>query len=77
MALYVLCLEWDYQVSRPGTENQMLGWMIVFGFMAILAAVMTVVAGPSAGIISTKVAAFLFGVLFLACLLTSFARGRA
>jgi uncharacterized membrane protein YtjA (UPF0391 family) len=55
----------------------MLGWMIVFGFMAILAAVMTVVAGPSADIISTKVATVLFGVLFVVCLLTSFARGRA
>jgi hypothetical protein len=78
MALYVLYLGRDYQLSRPGTENsQMLGWMIVFGLMAILAAVMTVAAGPSADIISTKMAAVVFGVLFFACLLTSFARGRA
>jgi uncharacterized membrane protein YtjA (UPF0391 family) len=55
----------------------MLGWMIVFAFMAILAGVMTAVAGPSAGVISTKAATLLFGVLFLVCLLTSFARGRA
>jgi hypothetical protein len=55
----------------------MLGWMMVFGFMAVLAAVMTVVAGPSADIISSKVATVVFGVLFLACLLTRFVRGRA
>jgi|HubBroStandDraft_1064217.scaffolds.fasta_scaffold1595103_1 uncharacterized membrane protein YtjA (UPF0391 family) len=55
----------------------MLGWMIVFALMAILAGIMTVTAGPSADIISTKVATLVFGVLFLVCLLTSFARGRA
>ena len=55
----------------------MVGWMIVFAFMAILAGIMTVAAGPSAGIISSKVATLVFGVLFLVCLLTSFARGRA
>jgi uncharacterized membrane protein YtjA (UPF0391 family) len=55
----------------------MLGWMIVFALMAILAGILTMAAGPSAGIISTKLATLLFGVLFLVCLLTSFARGRA
>lgn len=55
----------------------MLGWMMVFAFIAILAAVLTVVAGPSAGLISTKVASFVFGALFLVCLITSVARGRA
>jgi uncharacterized membrane protein YtjA (UPF0391 family) len=54
----------------------MLGWMIVFALMAILAGVMTVVAGPSAGFVSTKLATLVFGILFLVCLLTSFARGR-
>ena len=78
MALHVHYPVRDYQVSRPGTENsEMLGWMIVFAFMAILAGVMTAVAGPSAGVISTKAATLVFGVLFLVCLLTSFARGRA
>jgi uncharacterized membrane protein YtjA (UPF0391 family) len=55
----------------------MLGWMMVFALMAILAAVLTIVAGPGAGLFSTKLATVVFGVLFLACLLTSFARGRA
>ena len=63
----------------PGTEKAqiMLGWMMVFALMAILTAVLTLVAGPGAGFVSTKLATFVFGVLFLACLLTSFARGRA
>jgi hypothetical protein len=44
--------------------------------MAILAAVLTFAADPAAGIISSKLAAVVFGVLFLASLLTLFARGR-
>ena len=55
----------------------MLGWMMVFALMAILNGIITIAAGPSAGIISTKLATLVFGVLFLVCLLTSFARGRA
>ncbi|HEY3824054.1 MAG TPA: hypothetical protein VGL82_05820 [Bryobacteraceae bacterium] len=54
----------------------MLGWMIIFAFMTVLATVMTVVAGPSAGFISTKLAALLFGFLFLACVFTSLVRRR-
>jgi hypothetical protein len=54
----------------------MLGWRIVFALMAILAAALAFAAGPSAGVISTKLAALVFGVLFLASLLTLFARGR-
>lgn len=61
----------------PEMENsQMLGWMLVFALMTILATVMTVAAGPSAGFLSTKLAAFVFGALFLASLLTSVVRGR-
>jgi hypothetical protein len=44
----------------------MLGWMLVFALIAVLAAV-----------ISMKLATLVFGVLFFACLLTSVARGRA
>jgi uncharacterized membrane protein YtjA (UPF0391 family) len=58
-------------------KSPMLGWMMVFLFLAILAAVLTVAAGPSAGFISAKLAAFVFGVLFVVCLLTSVARSRA
>ena len=65
-------------LNRPGMENGfMLGWMIVFAFMAILNGVITIAAGPSAGLVSAKLATLVFGVLFLVCLLTSFARGRA
>jgi uncharacterized membrane protein YtjA (UPF0391 family) len=54
----------------------MLGWMMVFALMALLAAVLTIIAGPSAGFLSTKLATFIFGALFLVCLLTSVGRGR-
>jgi hypothetical protein len=55
----------------------MLGWMMVFALMAILAAVLAVSAGPSAGFIATTLATLVFGGLFLICLFTSVARGRA
>jgi uncharacterized membrane protein YtjA (UPF0391 family) len=55
---------------------KMLGWMIVFALMTLLATVMTVVAGPSAGLVSTKLAALVFGLLFLASILTSVVRRR-
>jgi hypothetical protein len=54
----------------------MLGWTLVFALMTILATVMTVAAGPSAGFLSTKLAAVIFGVLFLASALTSMVRRR-
>jgi hypothetical protein len=55
---------------------EMLGWMIVFALMTVLATAMTVAAGPSAGFISTKLAALVFGFLFLATVLTSLVRRR-
>jgi len=54
----------------------MLGWMIVFALMTLLATGMTVAAGPSAGMISTKLAALVFGLLFLASVLTTVVRRR-
>jgi hypothetical protein len=57
-------------------NGQMLGWMIVFALMTLLSTVMAVAAGPSAGLISTKLAAFVFGLLFLASVLTSVVRRR-
>jgi len=57
-------------------NSQMLGWMLVFALMTILATVMTVAAGPSAGFLSTKLAAVVFGILFLASALTSMVRRR-
>ncbi len=55
----------------------MLGWMMVFALMAILTAALALTASPAAGVISVKLATLVFGVLFVACLLTSLARGRA
>ena len=55
----------------------MLGWMLVFALMTILATAMTVAAGPSAGFNATELAALVFGVLFLASVLTSVVRRRA
>ena len=55
----------------------MLGWMMLFAFIAILAGILSVTIGPPAGFLSTKFAAIVFGALFFACLLTSFVRGRA
>jgi len=72
-----LMFDRDTRFSRPGMENsKMLGWMIVFALMTVLATVMTVAAGPSAGFISTKLAALVFGFLFLVCVLTSLVRRR-
>jgi len=58
-------------------ENSiMLGWMIVFALMSILAAILTLAEYPAAGFVSTKLATLVFGVLFVACLLTTVARRR-
>jgi hypothetical protein len=77
MALHVLNLGQGHPAHSPGMESsQMLGWMMVFALMTILATVATVAAGPSAGVISTKLAALVFGILFLATLLTSLVRRR-
>jgi len=54
----------------------MLGWMMVFALMALLAAVVNLVAGPAADSMSMKLATAVFSGLFIVCLLTSVARGR-
>jgi hypothetical protein len=77
MALYVLYLAWGTQTqpSRNG-DLQMLGWMMVFALMMILAMVRTVAGGASADFLSTKLAALVFGLLFLASALLNFVRRR-
>ncbi len=55
----------------------MLGWMMVFALMAILAAVINMIAGPAAESVSMKLATMIFGALFVICVITSAARGRA
>jgi hypothetical protein len=54
----------------------MLGWMMVFALMALFTGVIDLVAGPAAGSLSLKLATAVFSGLFIACLLTSLARGR-
>lgn len=55
----------------------MLGWMIVFALMAIIAGVADAVDGHAAASVSMTLTMVVFGVLFLVCLLTSVVRGRA
>ena len=81
MAINVLCLyrdQWLRRLPSP-TENKktMLGWMMVFALIAILAAVANVVGSAATSSISMTLATVVFGALFLACLLTAFVRGRA
>lgn len=54
----------------------MLGWMMVFALMTILATVRTVVAGDAATFLSTKLAVLVFGLLFLASVLLNIVRRR-
>ena len=77
MALYVLNFGWGTQTqpSRNG-EAQMLGWMMVFALMTILAMVRTVAGGASETLLSAKLAALVFGLLFLASALLNFVRRR-
>jgi hypothetical protein len=77
LAICVLVSQRDTRLNRPKREtSQMLGWMMIFALMTILSTVMSVAAGPAAGFISTKLAALLFGSLFLACVLSSLVRRR-
>lgn len=55
----------------------MFGWMLVFALITIVAAILTVTTGAAAGILAAKFATFVFGFLFLACVISSLARGRA
>jgi hypothetical protein len=77
MALHVLYVGRGTQTqpSRNG-EVQMLGWMMVFALMTILAMVRTIAGGASATFLSTKLAAFVFGLLFLASALLNIVRRR-
>ena len=54
----------------------MLGWMMVFALMTILSMVRTVAAGASAPFLSTKLAVLVFGLLFLATVLSNIVRRR-
>jgi hypothetical protein len=52
----------------------MLGWMILFAFMAVLGAVLSIGGNPAA---SVKIASLVFSSLFFLGLLTYAVRGRA
>jgi uncharacterized membrane protein YtjA (UPF0391 family) len=55
----------------------MLGWMILFAILALVAGILTIAAGPAAAMLSTRLATLLFSALFLICVVTSLVRGRA
>ena len=54
--------------------EQMLGWMILFGLMAILAPIMTFAGNQT---LAPQIGGFLFALLFFIGLATLLARGRA
>ncbi len=54
----------------------MFGWMMAFALLALTAAAGNLDAGLAAASISMKLTAAVFGLLFLACLLTSVVRRR-
>lgn len=54
----------------------MLGWMMVFALMTILATVRTVAGGASETFLSAKLAALVFGFLFLASFVLTIVRRR-
>jgi len=55
----------------------MLGWMIVFALITVLGALMSLAGIVAPESVSMKLATVVFGVLFLACVLTRFVRDRA
>lgn len=66
-------LRWPLTCPVPG----MLGWMMIFAFLAVPGAIMTVAVDPATASTALKLATILFGALFLLCILTRVVRGRA
>jgi hypothetical protein len=54
----------------------MLGWMLIFALMFLASALLTL-GNPAAASLSLKLATIISGSLFLACIATRLARGRA
>lgn len=65
----------DRSASRSGGVNTMLGWLTVFGMLA-LGSSMTMLLG-NGPTVATVTASLLFALLFFLCLLTRVVRGRA
>ena len=55
----------------------MLGWMLIFALFAVLGAVLTLASDTATASISLMLASYLFGGLFLVCVVTRVVRGRA
>ena len=70
----LLALHKFEKVEPEGKQQKMLGWMIMFALIVILSAVRMLSGHPDP---SARIASLLFAVLFLACVLTRAARGRA
>ena len=52
----------------------MLGWILIFALITLLATIFTFAATPGPGQVSFKFATVVFGVLFFACIATHIAR---
>jgi hypothetical protein len=55
----------------------MIGWMMIFAFLAVPGAVMTFVVDPAGVSMSLRLASIVFGTLFLVSVLIRVVRGRA
>jgi len=53
----------------------MLGWILIFAFMALFGAFFTAT-DPGSGFASIKLATIVFSALFFACIVTRIARRR-
>jgi hypothetical protein len=71
----VLGLQFLHARSQSKKEQTMLGWMIVFGLIAVLGGISAVTGVNPA--ISMKLTSLLFASLFFLGLLTYAIRGRA
>jgi len=51
-----------------------LGWILIFAFIALLGAIFTFAVAPGPGLVSFKFATVVFGALFFACIAAHIAR---
>jgi len=52
----------------------MLGWILIFALITLLGAIFAFAVAPGPGLVSFKIATFVFGALFFACIATRIAR---
>jgi hypothetical protein len=69
----ILYLRWP--ITCP--VERMIGWMMIFAFLAVPGVIVTFAVDPATASISLKLASILFGTLFFLCALPRVVRGRA